>query len=133
MGSGFSLREPRNDTQSPALTASSTMSSARIISAWVTMRGGVSVSTLPMVVLKERPLSRARVEDGLGELGIRLPRGAVFHELDAEHQSAPAHVADRRQARRHFAHALERDRADAAGVLGQALLLDDQQQRGLAS
>ncbi len=44
----------------PSAIASSTISSARSIWASVVIKGGVSVSTLPMVVLKESPASSAR-------------------------------------------------------------------------
>ena len=75
---------------------------ARSIWASVTIRGGVRVRTLPMVVLKFRPRAERLVEHGVGRVGGRGTVLPVEHELGT-HQAAPAaHVADQRMPTHHL-------------------------------
>ena len=86
------------------------MPMARAISASVTVKGGVKVSTLPNVVLNDNPRSIAAIHHLLGlRVGRRLA-GAVGHQFDPDHQPAPAHVADQRMFQLQFGQALARRR-----------------------
>jgi len=71
------------------------ISSARAISALVVVSGGVKVSTLPKVVLNDRPFSSARyiTASAAALAGALLTRRG--DQLDAEQVTEPAHVADR--------------------------------------
>ena len=80
------------------------------ICASVVTSGGVRVSTLPIVVLKLRPRSRARVHHGLGREFRRRLGVAVDDEVEAEQEAAAAHVADQCVALLHLVEAIERQR-----------------------
>jgi hypothetical protein len=100
------------------------MASAWSISAVVMVSGGKSVSTLPKVVLKLRPLE-AGVEHGLCRVGGRLLGRAVVDQIDAEQQAEAAHVADQRVSGLELPQPPERVGADLCGAGDQALVLDD--------
>src|SRR5690606_29920201 len=72
-----------------------------------------------------QPAIQRGVHDRLREIIVRLLRGAILHQLDAEEQTAAAHIADGGQLALHFLEAFEGDFADPARVLDQIFLLDD--------
>jgi hypothetical protein len=108
------------------------MSRASSIWAGVTISGGVSVSTLPIVVLNDRPRDSGAVEHTLGDGAGRGLALAVLHQLQPEQQTAAAHVADQRVAPLHLVQPRQRLRADPGRVVDQAFALDhlERGQRG---
>ena len=78
----------------PASAQSSRMSSATVASSSLTISGGQSrseVSPQPRII---RPRSKAERLHAIAQRCGRFARGLVLHQLDADHQPAPAHVAD---------------------------------------
>ena len=58
---------------------------ARAMSASVTVKGGVQVSTLPKVVLNDNPRSIAAIHHLFGLFVRRRLGGAIGDQLDADH------------------------------------------------
>ena len=95
------------------------------MSASVNVSGGVSVRTLPIVVLNDSPRASEAIEHALGGRARGALRIAVLDQFDPQQQPAAAHVADQRMPPLHLAQAVQRARADALGVRHQTLALDD--------